>query len=111
MVLNAGVPCGSAWVGVPRRTLCVPTEFHAENKVFTPLGVPFAFPCTEEMVNHAEESRERRGVRAGLPSSGSGSSRPTPAANDEESYQNESVNVAFFFQIGLVPREVSAFEV
>ena len=36
---------GSAWVGAPRRTLGVPTEFHAESKVLTPLGAPFAFPC------------------------------------------------------------------
>ena len=35
---------GSAWVGAPRRTLGVPTEFHAESKVLTPLGAPFAFP-------------------------------------------------------------------
>ena len=45
-----------------------------------------ALERAEEMVNHAEESREQRGVRTALPSSGSGSSRPTPthAANDEQ---------------------------
>ena len=50
VVLKTGVPSGSAWVGVHRRTLGVPTELHSERKVFTPLGAPFAFPCTGTMV-------------------------------------------------------------
>ena len=36
MVLKAGVPCRSAWVGAPGRTLGVPTELHAESKVLLP---------------------------------------------------------------------------
>ena len=49
-----------------------------------------AIERAEEMVDYAEESRERRGVRASLPSSGS-SSRPTATTNDEENYHIASL--------------------
>ena len=63
----------------------------------------------EAMVSHAEEDRERRGVRQFLQSSSSRPSRPIPT-NDDENYHQDSIGLASFFHIGLVPRELSAFE-
>lgn len=63
----------------------------------------------EPMVFHAQEDRERRGARQVLQSSSSRPSRPIPS-NDNENYYQDSVGLASFFHIGLVPCELSAFE-
>eukprot|EP00435_Cladocopium_sp_Y103_P025443 s995_g6.t1 len=68
-----------------------------------------ALERAEEMVNHAES---RRGHRAEQPAMSSAGSRPTPTlpTGDNENYYQDSFGVATFFQVGLVPRELSAFE-
>lgn len=54
----------------------------------------------EAMVSHAEEDRERRGVRQFRQSSSSRPSRPIPT-NDDENYHQDSIGLASFFHIGL----------
>ena len=63
----------------------------------------------EEMVQRAEAERERRGVSVFVPSAGSSSTTPLPV-DDNINYFQDSVETANFYRIGLVPREVAAFD-
>jgi len=56
-----------------------------------------------------QKDRECRGVRQVIRASGSRPSRAVPSG-DSVNYYQDSVGVASFFHIGLVPRELSAFE-
>lgn len=68
-----------------------------------------AIEQAKAMVCHAEEDRERRGVRQVIPSACSSSSRPVPSG-DETNFYADSVGISSFFNVGLVPREPAAFE-
>ena len=63
----------------------------------------------EEMVRRAEAERERRGVEVSAPSAGSSSTTPLPV-DDNINYFQDSVEIANFYRIGLVPREAAAFD-
>ena len=56
-----------------------------------------------------QKDRECRGVRQLIRASGSRPSRAVPSG-DSVNYYQDSVGVASFFHIGLVPCELSAFE-
>lgn len=64
--------------------------------------------AAEEMVQRAEAESERHGVRQVLPSAGS-RSRSIPSG-DNENYFQDSLGMASYYGVGLVPREYAAFE-
>ena len=64
--------------------------------------------AAEEMVQRAEAESERHGVRQVLPSAGS-RSRSIPSG-DNENYFQDSLGMASYYGVGLVPREFAAFE-
>ena len=61
----------------------------------------------EEMVRTAEEEQERRGTQ---PSPSAGSVPQTLPADDNVNYFRDSLTVANYFGVGMVPREYAAFE-
>ena len=69
----------------------------------------------ETAVNHAEEDREHRGVREVIPFAGSNPSRPIPSGDNETTPSfswscHDSLGIATFFNVSMVPREFSASE-
>eukprot|EP00435_Cladocopium_sp_Y103_P040753 s121_g11.t1 len=68
-----------------------------------------ALERAEEMVNFADEDRERRGEQVSEPSASSSASRPIPS-EDNENYYQDSLGIARYYGTQLVPREPAAFE-
>ena len=56
-----------------------------------------------------QKLNERRGIEASAPSAGSSSTTLLPV-DDNINYFQDSVEIANFYSIGLVPREVAAFD-
>eukprot|EP00435_Cladocopium_sp_Y103_P023304 s2901_g5.t1 len=68
-----------------------------------------AMERAEQAVALGEEYRESRGMQQSTSSSGSRPTRPLPSGDDENFYQ-DSLSVTQYYGVGLVPREVSAFD-